>query len=756
MALRRRTVASALLVLVGLGGPLSPALARPAAAADHRPTSARSLLIISLPATAWIDLRDERPPNLTSILRSSAIANLATRSVRSRTEPGVGYLAFGAGTRSLAGADTAGENLAPGETFAGQRATSVFQTRTGDRMVRGIGAMNWPSLVTQNLDLSYEAEPGALGQALRDHSIGRRVIANADEQDRTGTVFHREAALTLMDTTGRVPGRVTKVLRVDPAAPYGVRLDPDAVMNAFPADFGTRRQVVMVEASDLARADSIRPTVTPEQRRVLHSQALAATDALVGRLLERVDLNRDAVVIVAPYHSGRARTLTVAAIHAPGVDPGTLESATTRRAGFVQIVDLAPTVLDLLGQDRPESMEGRPARFIADDETYRDRVNWLVRLDRAAQFRDETIGKATATLVTTTIVLVVITILGFRWYRRRWFILAMRAASLTFLTWVLATFIAGALPIFRWGTGPYFLIVTAIAIGIAAAATALGRGHPIDPILIVLGAVIALHLGDLVTGARLELNTVFGYSPTVGIRLAGIGNPGSAQVSAAALLFVALLPARVSERRNWIGYLILIVTFVIVGAPMFGQDFGGALTLGPTLAVWWWLRSGRTVRVRTVAMIVGILAASGLIVGLVDLTRPSNQRTHIGRLFERVGDHGIGELFGVVGRKASLMIGTFSNTAWVLLVISVLVWLVLASRRSDVLARILTWIPSLRPGLICFAILVGLGTALNDSGVQVSGIMLTTLLCVLVGLGSHVVEPEPATEPAPELARSPA
>ncbi|MBK5288770.1 MAG: hypothetical protein JJE46_09910, partial [Acidimicrobiia bacterium] len=195
----------------------------------------------------------------------------------------------------------------------------------------------------------------------------------------------------------------------------------------------------------------------------------------------------------------------------------------------------------------------------------------------------------------------------------------------------------------------------------------------------------------------------------------------------------------------------------VVGAPMFGQDFGGALSLGPTLAVWWWLRSGRTVRARTVAAIVGVLAASGLIVGLVDLTRPSNQRTHIGRLFERVGNNGIGELFGVVGRKASLMIGTFSNTAWVLLVLSVVVWLLLASRRSDILERIVTWIPSLRPGLICFAILVVLATALNDSGVQVTGMMLTTLLAVLVGLGSHVVEPTaPATERAPDPVRSPA
>src|SRR4051812_40504658 len=65
-------------------------------------TGARSVLVISLPATAWIDLRGARPPNLTRLLRHSAIANLATRTVRNRTLAGAGYLALGAGGRAAA------------------------------------------------------------------------------------------------------------------------------------------------------------------------------------------------------------------------------------------------------------------------------------------------------------------------------------------------------------------------------------------------------------------------------------------------------------------------------------------------------------------------------------------------------------------------------------------------------------------------------------------------------------------------------
>src|SRR2546423_13415935 len=81
---------------------------------------------------------------------------------------------------------------------------------------------------------------------------------------------------------------------------------------------------------------------------------------MVGRLLADVDPSRDAVVVVGPSHPARTDALTVAAVKAPGVKPGLLQSGTTRRAGFAALVDVAPTILDVLGVSRPTSMEGKP------------------------------------------------------------------------------------------------------------------------------------------------------------------------------------------------------------------------------------------------------------------------------------------------------------------------------------------------------------------------------------------------------------
>jgi len=740
MVPRVRAVALTILAALAIVTPATAAGAAPPTRAAPELDGARSVLVISLPATAWIDLRDLHPPNLTRLLRHSALADLATRTVRNRTLPGAGYMALGAGGRSVAAPLDAAPNLQASEDYAGTRASAIFRTRTGTPLPRGVGALGWAQLLAQNEQTSYDTKIGSLGTALGRAGIGRFVIANADEPSPLGRMYHREAALGLVDGTGRTPGRVSGITAADPRAPFGVVLDANAVDAAFPSDFTTRRQVVLVEASDLARADEYRPLATPEQRAALHAQALARTDDLVGRLLRHVDLRRDAVVVVSPYHTGRTRTLTVAAVHAPNGTTGLLESATSRREGFLQIVDVAPTILDLVGITPPDAMEGRPARLHATSDTYRERVDALVRADRGAQFRDATIGTAQAILVASTITLAVAAALWFLYARRTRVTQLLVWASLLLIGFVTATFLAGLLPFFRYGMTPYFVFVIGVAVLFAAVCLVLGRRDPVDPILIALGIVAVMHLLDLLSGTRVQFNTVFGYSPTVGIRLAGIGNPGSAQLSMAALLFAVLVTWRVARRGPAIGYAVLVVTLVVVGAPLWGQDYGGALALAPTIVVWWLLRSGRHIRVRTVLTILAVIVVTGVVAGLVDLSRPSNERTHVGRFFERIGQDGPAGFFEVVGRKWSLMVETFSNTAWVLLVLVVLALVLLAFRRTDVMRRIFAAVPTLRPGLVCAAVLTVLATVLNDSGVQVTGMMLATALPVLVFLAMRFAD----------------
>ena len=91
-----------------------------------------------------------------------------------------------------------------------------------------------------------------------------------------------------MTSDGKVPGgRVdTGLLQHDDAAPFGVRLDADRVVRAFD-DAWKPGSVVLVEGSDLVRADLASRFASEEQAVKIRAHALETTDRIVGRLLEQ-------------------------------------------------------------------------------------------------------------------------------------------------------------------------------------------------------------------------------------------------------------------------------------------------------------------------------------------------------------------------------------------------------------------------------------------------------------------------------------
>ena len=192
----------------------------------------------------------------------------------------------------------------------------------------------------------------------------RAVVANADgAQPIVDDPHRRVPALGGERADGprrRVPdGSVGDELLVrDPHAPFGSASTTTPRTDAF-SDAWQSGGVVLVEASDVLRADLYGEFPTDDQAARSRAAALHRVDALVGRMLADVDPARDAVVVVSPASPRRGSGLAVTAIRAPGVAPELLRSATSRRNGFVYVIDIAPTMLDLLGIDVPDDMEGR-------------------------------------------------------------------------------------------------------------------------------------------------------------------------------------------------------------------------------------------------------------------------------------------------------------------------------------------------------------------------------------------------------------
>jgi hypothetical protein len=310
-----------------------------------------------------------------------------------------------------------------------------------------------------------------------------------------------------------------------------------------------------------------------------------------------------------------------------------------------------------------------------------------------------------------------------------------------------AVYLAGPFRFARHGgAAGHWAFVLLAATALAALFLLVARRRAVDALLVALGSVALLHLVDLVTGAHLEWLTVFGYSPTIGVRFVGEGNMTFALLGASVALFAGLLPWRFpgpTGRRVAIG--LLVVTVVVIAAPIWGNDFGGAVSAAPGFALLGWLLLGHRLRWRTVGGLAGVLVGAAIVVGLVDLLRPPASRTHVGKFFEKVGTD-IDAATLVVRRKlhGNLAVLTHSLLA-VCLGVAAALLLYLWFVRPHSLRALAARVDTARATAYAFGVLALLGFALNDSGIAIPGMMAAVFVAALAfvvghGLGAPVGE----------------
>jgi hypothetical protein len=280
---------------------------------------------------------------------------------------------------------------------------------------------------------------------------------------------------------------------------------------------------------------------------------------------------------------------------------------------------------------------------------------------------------------------------------------------------------------------------------------------------LALVAVLALMLlvlaGDVMTGSRLSLSAAFGYSATGNSRLYGISNYSFGQVAAASCLLAGLLAATPLRRARLGAVGLLLAVLVVVGVPIWGSDVGGIIAFTPTVLLFASLVYDHRVKLRH--LVIGGVVTVGAVTafGLLDLARPAEERGHLGRLFERVGDEGLRPLTDIMERKALANLRVTTTSFWVAAIpIAVAFIVFLARYPGRPLDRLRARIPTLRAGLLACALAAVLGSGANDSGAIVGGVTLMVVAAALAhltmeadaGLVPDLPAPSPATAaPAP-------
>lgn len=737
----RRVVSFLLLVLAVA---VAAAVTAPAGAAtraasapsgEPEPADAQArVLLVTLPRLTWERLDQAEVPAIDAFVGDAAVASMSVRTIGALTSPGDAYLSLGAGNRTTAiRTQPPGRVLMATESADAGSAAEVFSRRTGVDPSGRLLAIDFPEVVRRNNDLRYGAEPGSLGQALSDAGIGIGAVGNTDLT--AIDALSREVGLSVVDDAGQAPfGEVGSGLLVsDSSAPLGLRMDPATVEASTQRAVSEGARVLVVEMSDLERAELARTESTEEQADVQYDRALAEADQQFAMLMETIDTSRDLVMLVGPTAPIDQEQLTVFAAQGPGIDTGWARSASTRRDGYVALTDVASTILGHLEVAVPDEMNDTPISAVGSGSSMsaQERIDSMVRTNDRAVFRDSAVGPITvAYIVLLVVMLALVSLAVARSWRRNG---ALVSLAMLVMAVPAATYLAGLLPYGPFEIATYGLAILAIAVVLAAICMLVGGERPQGPPVLLAGINVAVLVGDVVTGGNLQINTVFGYSPIVAGRFAGFGNQAFSLLAVFSLLLVTgawevwgRRGPRPARARLPVALALFLGVIVVVGAPVWGSDVGGVLASVPAFAVCILLLTGRRIRVRTVAVIaaatVGILA----LFAALDMSRPAESRTHLGRFAARVLD---GEAGLILSRKLNANLSVLTSTVWALVIPAALLFFVYLTWRPN---SLLTRINAARPHFRAFgvsAITLGLvAWALNDSGVAMPAMMLSVAL----------------------------
>ena len=741
LRLARILVAAAVLLLVA---------AVPAKAQEDCTRS----IVLALPGLLWSDIERFDPPNMVQAIEDGAWGSMSVRTNSSRTSLASGFVTMGAGARVDGGVTTGGP--------VGEVTPPEGSPVSENVPVAGLG-----ELEAGASDDGYGARPGALAGALEApvYALGNGDLGSPPPAP---IGFGRWTLLSAMSPDGVVDAAATDddLLAADDEAPYGVRSDPERLSDALDAFFEAEDcGVAFIDQGDLTRFDQWamalgRDEVTGDLA-ASQREALMASDELLGDLRSRMQPD-DLLLVVSPTSpswAGEAH-LGVAVVVGGDFEAGsTLGSASTRRQSLVTLPDVAPTILEHFGVDRPPEMNGRAMVSLPSSDPP---APTMTALDDESVFIDEVKGPLSAIFVLFQVVVYVLLLLLLAWRERRGGVgstaaRTLQMCGLAVVAFPVSTYLAGVVDGHALGGVAFGALLIAITAALVLTASVIFR-NSLDRLLALVAFTWLVVALDLVTGSMLQLNTVFGYSPIVAGRFAGAGNIVFAVFGVTAILTSALIAYRFSGRRFTMPLVavLFLVTIVIDGAPAFGSDVGGVLALVPALGITLVVLSGRRPRLRTV-VVVGLagVAALGLFL-IVDLALPAESQTHLARLYEDTRDRGFGTLFDTISRKATANLRVFTSTIWTYFVPPALLAMVYLLRRpSGRWQQFAFDYPKLRAGLIGGLVLAVTGFAVNDSGIVIPAVILSFLvpMALLVHLS---MEASPLTGPSPARREVPA
>lgn len=628
MPMRKRPL-MATLVLAALTAAF--ACAMPSAAAGKQ----RKAVIVVLHGLSWEEFAAAKSPALQSLLSRASLGVMNSRQLDS-PEEFAPYVTIGAGR----GATTDRSDPRTSDQLLTWHITAPLAQRMPDV----------ERLREANRRAHTQAEPGLLASLL--HENGRR---SGYLWVLPGRPWARLAAAIAMDRTGGVHWMAYTSPGARNVSQGRVWREIDFISEGL-----RRADLLVIDAaiSSYLEWGRERPP-KPDAPDPKGLSALNGLDPLFADVAGAIETTETLLVITSPtcppYRSPKYVSYAPIAIIGPGFGPGLLTSGSSRRAGMVSNVDIAPTVLRFFGIDQRAAaarlgvtpMAGHVITAAPADQALRRilaisrngvrlvAIQWRMGPVYAiSQFVAMVVGGGALLLVP-----------GWALRSRR----RLRLMLLLSMSLPLALLFLGVLDT-GGAARPYILLAGLTA---TLAWISFVGSPPLTAMGAVLTATAAIITLDAVTGEHLLHNFIVNFG-AYATRLYGIHNETMGLLVACAAIGAAALGQQrgPSRRVVWALGLWLALITAAIGAPFWGANWGGAVTAAFAFTVVIAaIRAGRP-RARHWLAGIGVAAAVGAFIVALDMIGNLRAESHIGDTAHLIGANGLTAVLAIITRKA--------------------------------------------------------------------------------------------------------
>lgn len=779
-----------------------------------KPKEDNSTMVVLIPGFYWDDLAEfdleNELPNFTHLMEQGALGLMNT-TVKGPYHRAAGYLTLGTGARALVHEDSK-PILALEEKYNDEEAKTVFSRNTGvdlknnflelDSKTSTAVAVEFPKLLSQNLDLNHRVEPGLLASKLNQKNVSLIYHGNADT-----CTAKRYGALMAMNQAGVISQAILspeKTLTRDKEFPYGHKNDYSKIYHKVEnqlnilattdATTETENFVYVLELGDGIRIEEYQESLAPSIKESLKEKTLKNIDRLLGKIVSLGAQKDFQIMIMNPspsredYHEGRR--LTPIMISSPGnkdalnvadvetdIETGTetksfLTSSTTRRKGLVANTDILPTLLGefeevkdisrrIKGNEiKTEKLHEISSRKVhsglnggldgevksedmGDQERQNPRLNHLVQLEqelvKAHNMRPPIL---TGYIITQVIIIALALLQVITGIKIPYIKTILYAILVTPIVFLIA-------PLFSlnttWSMTFFLLIVSALG------SIFLQKyiHHDVLRLAVVFLLTSGVILIPFITGHETFVyRGLLSHDPISGARYYGLGNELMGILIGS---FTVGLFGMFSHKPGWIKsyYLLGSLLALFFFYPAMGANFGGGVSAVAVFGALMYMVffdkiRGKHRKTYFFLAVLGFMAV--FLGGFFGFNLFLDGSTHLGRAVNIMIYEGPRELIPIAVRKLTLNLTLLRYSNWSFVLLSFLAVLFLNYLKyTRIMAEIEKNHPLLKSGILSVVVGGFVAFFVNDSGVLAAATMFLYVSVPLLLLGHKFTKPSNGT-----------